>query len=429
MDLDSLWVAFAAALVMLMQAGFLCLEAGFVRERHAEGVALKNLVDWVLSNLIFFAIGFGLMFGESFSGIVGSSLFALHGLAGIDGPIAMNGVFFLFQLGFAGTSATIVSGAIAGRVSVLAYLCSTIVIATLVYPVIGHWAWGNALIGSNEPWLASLGFIDFAGSTVVHGSGAWFALVAAHSIGPRRGRFDARGEVRPIPGHSIALATLGVLLLWFGWWGFNGGSTLRFDARVASIIVNTNLAGAAGALVAFVHRWRFQDGRDLSAKLIGGTLGGLVSVTASCHLVSPLGAVFVGAVGGWVHNLAFEFLLRKLRIDDPVGAVAVHGFCGVWGTLAVALVVPVEQLEMGRLAQLAVQATGVGVCFAWSSAIAFVAFAAIRRTIGVRLSPEQELGGVDASGRILPVEVPFTPAPETPLDEATLRALLQGDRP
>jgi Amt family ammonium transporter len=299
MDLDSLWVAFAAALVMLMQAGFLCLEAGFVRERHAEGVALKNLVDWVLSTLIFFAVGFGLMFGESLAGVVGSSLFALHGLAGIDGPIAMNGVFFLFQLGFAGTSATIVSGAIAGRVSVLAYLCSTIAIATLVYPVIGHWAWGNALIGSNEPWLASLGFIDFAGSTVVHGSGAWFALVAAHSIGPRRGRFDARGAVRPIPTHSIALATLGVFLLWLGWWGFNGGSTLRFDARVASIIINTNLAGAAGALVAFVHGWRFQDGRDLSAKLLGGTLGGLVAVTASCHLVSPLGAVFVGAVGGW----------------------------------------------------------------------------------------------------------------------------------
>lgn len=151
-------------------------------------------------------------------------------------------------------------------------------------------------------------------------------------------------------------------------------------------------------------------------------------MTASCHLVSPLGAVFVGAVGGWVHNLAFEFLLRKLRIDDPVGAVAVHGFCGVWGTLAVAFVVPVEQLEMGRLAQLGVQATGVAACFVWSSVVALLAFAGIRRAIGVRLSPEQELGGVDASGRILPVEVPFTPAPETPLDEATLRALMQGDR-
>lgn len=428
MDLDSLWVAFAAALVMLMQAGFLCLEAGFVRERHAEGVALKNLVDWILSNLIFFAVGFGLMFGESHSGVVGTSLFALHGLASIEGPIAQNGVFYLFQLGFAGTSATIVSGAIAGRVSVLAYLCSTIAIASLVYPVIGHWSWGNALIGSNEPWLASLGFVDFAGSTVVHSSGAWFALVAAHSIGPRRGRFDARGEVRPIPAHSIALATLGVLLLWLGWWGFNGGSTLRFDARVASIIINTNLAGAAGALIALVHGWRFQARRDLSAKLLGGALGGLVAVTASCHLVSPLGAIFVGAVGGWVHNLAFEFLLRNMRIDDPVGAVAVHGFCGAWGTLAVAIVVPAEQLEMGRLAQLAVQATGVLACFAWSSTIAFVTFAWIRRTIGLRLSPEQELGGVDASGQILPVEIPFTPAPETPLDEATLRALLQGDR-
>ncbi len=427
MDHDSLWVAISAVLVLLMQAGFLCLETGFVRERHAEGVALKNLVDWILSNLIFFSVGFGLMFGESLSGIVGSSLFALRDLARIEGPIAQNEIFFLFQLGFAGTSATIVSGAIAGRISVLGYLCSTVAVASLVYPVIGHWAWGNALIGSNEPWLASLGFVDFAGSTVVHSTGAWFGLVAAYAIGPRRGRFDARGVVRPIVPHSIALSTLGVLLLWLGWWGFNGGSTLRFDARVASIIVNTNLAGAAGGLVALVHGWRFQQRRDLSAKLLGGALGGLVAITASCHLVSPLAAMFVGAVGGVVHNLGYEWLLRRMRIDDPVGAVAVHGFCGVWGTLAVALVVPATQLEMSRLAQLAVQATGALACFGWSAFVAMLTFAFIRRTIGLRLSPEQELGGVDASGQILPVEEPFAPAPVEPLDEATLRALLQGD--
>jgi Amt family ammonium transporter len=425
MDLDSLWVAIAAALVMMMQAGFLCLETGFVRERHAEATALKNLVDWILSNLIFFSVGFGLMFGESVGGLFGSSLFALHGLSDVRGPISQNEVFFLFQLGFAGTSATIVSGAIAGRASVLGYLGSSTAVAALVYPVIGHWAWGNALLDSNQPWLASLGFIDFAGSTVVHSSGAWFALVAAHSIGPRRGRYDALGRVLPIPCHSIQLSTLGVLILWLGWWGFNGGSTLRFDARVASIIVNTNLAGAAGALVALAHGWLFQDKRDLSAKLLGGTLGGLVAVTASCHLVSPLAAIFVGAVGGWVHNVAFELLLRRLRIDDPVGAVAVHGFCGVWGTLAVALVVPQEQLAMGRLAQLAVQATGVVACFAWSSAVALVAFALIRRTIGVRLSPEQELGGVDASGQ--PHLVDMLSPTENPLDEARLRALMQSD--
>jgi len=426
MDLDSLWVAIAAALVMMMQAGFLCLETGLVRARHAELVALKNLADWILSNLIFFAVGFGLMFGQSAGGLVGISLFALAGLSQIDGPLASNEVFFLFQLGFASTSATIVSGAMAGRASFASYLVSTTAIAAFVYPVFGHWAWGSALIPTNEPWLASLGFIDFAGSTVVHSSGAWFALVAAQQIGPRRGRFDAAGRVREIPCDAVPLSTLGVLILWFGWWGFNGGSTLRFDAQVARIIMNTNLAGAAGALVALAHGWHFQAGRDLSTKLLGGTLGGLVAITASCHLASPGSALLVGAVAGWLHNVAFEGLLVRARIDDPVGAVAVHGFCGVWGTLAVALVAPADQLGMGRLAQLGVQALGAAACFAWSSGVAYLAFALIRRTIGVRLSPEQELAGVDIQGRILEPAGDADPDPR--LDPETLRALMQGDR-
>lgn len=425
MDVDSLWVAIAAVLVMMMQAGFLCLETGLVRARHAEAVALKNIVDWILSNLIFFSVGFGLMFGESAGGVVGSSLFGLAGLSRIEGPIAEETIFFLFQLGFAGTSATIVSGAIAGRASVIGYAAASTMVAALVYPVFGHWAWGNALIGSNEPWLASLGFVDFAGSTVVHSSGAWFALVAARSIGPRIGRYDATGAARPIPCDSIPLSTLGVLILWVGWWGFNGGSTLRFDERVAGIILNTNLAGAAGALSALAHGWLFQDRRDISIKLLGGTLGGLVAITASCHLASPLAALLVGASAGIVHNLGFELLLHRLRIDDPAGAVAVHGFCGVWGTLAVAFVAPADQLAMGRLAQLGVQTLGAASCFAWSAGLAVVIFAFLRRTIGVRLSPEQELGGVDAAGQRRTSDEARDEA--TPLDEARLRALMRGD--
>lgn len=428
MDVDNLWVAISAALVMMMQAGFLCLETGLVRARHAEAVALKNVVDWILSNLIFFSVGFGMMFGESAGGLVGSSLFGLHDLARIDGPIADGTIFFLFQLGFAGTSATIVSGAIAGRASVIGYAASSVVVAMLVYPIFGHWAWGNALIESNEPWLAAMGFVDFAGSTVVHSSGAWFALIAAKSIGPRMGRYDAMGGVRPIPCDSIPLSTLGVLILWVGWWGFNGGSTLRFDERVAPIILNTNLAGAAGALAALAHGWLCQDKRDLSAKLLGGTLGGLVAITASCHLASPLAAILVGASAGVVHNLGFELLLHRLRIDDPAGAVAVHGFCGVWGTLAVALVAPADQLAMGRLAQLGVQALGAVACFAWAASLATVTFAVLRRTIGVRLSPEQELGGVDASGGMRSsAEDDMGAEGERPLDEARLRALMRGD--
>jgi len=425
MDPNALWVAVAAALVMLMQAGFLCLESGLVHARHAELVALKNLADWILSNLIFFAVGFGLMFGASAGGLLGTSLFGLVGLERVDGPLASGGIFFLFQLGFAGTSATIVSGAMAGRSSFAAYLASTTAVAALAYPVFGHWAWGNAWITTNEPWLASLGFVDFAGSTVVHSTGAWFALVAARQIGPRRGRFDAAGGVRELPGHSMPLAALGVLLLWFGWWGFNGGSTLAFDERVASIVVNTNLAGAAGALAALLHAWRLQAGRELGVKLLGGTLGGLVAITASCHLASPLASIAIGAVGGVVHNLAYEGLLRRARIDDPVGAVAVHGFCGVWGTLAVALVAPPGALEHGRLAQLGVQALGAAACFAWATSIAFVTFAVVRRTLGLRLSPEQELAGVDIGGRMRRDEAEA--GDEEPLDEARLRALMQGD--
>lgn len=425
MELDNLWIVVAGALVMLMQAGFLCLETGFVREQHAEAVAMKNLADWIISNLIYFGVGFGLMFGESVGGLFGSNLFGLAGLPEIPGPTSNNYAFFLFQLGFAGTSATIVSGAIAGRASVLGYLASTTIVASLVYPVIGHWVWGKALLGSNEPWLASLGFIDFAGSTVVHSTGAWFALVAARMIGPRRGRYDAMGNVRPMPGYSMQLSALGVLILWFGWWGFNGGSTMRFDESVAPILINTNLGGAAGALVSLAHGWWFQQKRDLTAKFLGGTVGGLVAITASCHLASPLAAITVGAVAGWIHNVAFELMLRRLRIDDPVGAVAVHGFCGVWGTLAVAFVAPADALTGGRLAQLGIQLTGVAACLLWSSGMAFVTFGLIRRTIGLRLSPEQELGWVDIGGEQRPVDT-FAEL-EAPLDATTLRALMQGD--
>jgi len=426
MDLDSLWVLISAFLVLIMQGGFLCLESGLVRERHAEAVALKNVADWVLSNLLFFAVGFGLMFGQSHAGLFGTSLFALADLDRITGPIPSNETFFLFQLVFAGTAATIVSGAIAGRASFVAYLGSTTVMALLVYPVFGHWAWGNLLDASNEPWLASIGFIDFAGSTVVHSTGAWFALAAAWMIGPRQGRYDVEGRVRPMPPHGIQTAALGVLLLWLGWWGFNGGSALAFDASVGHIILNTNLAGAAAAFVSLVHGWARQDGRDLGMKLLGGAVGGLVSITASCHLASPMEAILIGAVGGWVHNVFFEVLLYRARIDDPVGAVAVHGFCGVWGTLAVAGVGSVDELVAGgRLAQLAVQLTGVLVCAAWSGGVAILALSLIRRTIGLRLSPEQELHGVDVSGRRRPTEPAVEPSPE--LDAETLRALMGSD--
>ena len=428
MDLSSLWVMLSAALVFFMQAGFLCLESGLVRERNAEVVALKNFVDWVLTNLIFFVVGFGLMFGPSVGGILGGGFFAGIGLSGTTGPIASNEIFFLFQLAFAGTAATIVSGAIAGRASFVAYLGATAAMACVVYPVFGHWAWGNLFLADNEPWLASLGFRDFAGSTVVHSTGAWFALVAAWKIGPRQGRFDALGHVRPIPGHSLQLATLGCVLLWVGWWGFNGGSTLAFNEQVGPIVLVTNLAGAAGGLSAMLHGWKMQGARDLAPKVLGGALGGLVSITASCDVATPLAAIAIGAVGGIVHNIALEALLSKGRVDDPVGAVAVHGACGVWGTLVVALVVPTDELgEGGRLVQFWAQLLGVLACALWASGIAFAVFSLIERTIGLRLSPELERSGVDIAGRQPVQPAPLDAEGELALDPEVLRALLRGD--
>lgn len=433
MDPSTLWVLLSAVLVFLMQAGFLCLESGLVRERNAEVVALKNFVDWVLSNLIFFTFGFGLMFGPSVGGVLGAGHFLLDGLSGVSGPIENNEIFFLFQLAFAGTAATIVSGAVAGRASFSAYVGATLIMSLCVYPVFGHWAWGSAFISTNEPWLAELGFRDFAGSTVVHSTGAWFALVAAWKVGPRRGRFAADGTSRPLPAHSYQLAALGALLLWIGWWGFNGGSTLALTPEVGSIILNTNLAGAAAALAALVHGVARQDGRDLASKVLGGSLGGLVAITASCDVASPLSSLTVGAIAGILHNIVFEGLLGRARIDDPVGAFAVHGACGVWGTLAVALVIPSELLSGSRFEFLGVQAIGVLSCAALTGTVAYVSLSVIEHTVGLRLSPDQERNGVDIMGRHRPTGTDLTPLTasdahnkEEELDEKQLREMMQS---
>ncbi len=422
MDISAMWVLLAAILVFMMQAGFLCVEAGSVRTRNMSTVALKNAIDWVLACLLFFAVGFGLMFGTSSGGWIGHDLFALSGLdrggLAVDFPI----IFFLFQLGFAGTAATIVSGALAGRASFVSYVLTTLVVACLVYPIFGHWVWGNLLVADNEPWLAQLGFIDFAGSTVVHSVGAWFGLVGAWLVGPRRGRYESDGEVKPLESSSIAFVALGVLLLWVGWWGFNGGSQLAFDEAVAPILLNTNLAAAAGGLSAYLFGWLGQGKRHLAVKFLGGMLGGLVAITAGCHAVTAWEAVLIGLIAGVVHDLAYDWLLHRLRVDDPVGAVAVHGFCGIWGTLAVALFGAPELLAHGRLVQLGVQALGVGVAFVWAAGCAWVTFAAIRATVGLRVSPDEEIVGIDITGEL---KIPL-PDPVEQLDAARLRALMES---
>ncbi|ANQ49268.1 ammonium transporter [Flammeovirga sp. MY04] len=403
-SIDSLWVLLCAILVFLMQAGFKTLETGLVKREHRAGVGAKNLMDMVAGLLGFFLLGYGFMFGSSHFGIIGFdlNLFAGTDLSkselGIPGP-----VFFLFQVAFAGTALTIVSGAMSGRTGLLPYLIGSIVTAILIYPVFGHWAWGNLLDQDNHAWLAEIGFMDFAGSTVVHTLGATVGLVGIILVGPRLGRFDMHGKILPIKASDYSYSVLGVILLWVGWWGFNGGSTLTFGNDVSTIILNTNVAGASACFSAFIMCYFFQRRDELMEKMMGGALTGLVAITACCNVVSPSSALIIGLLAGVIHNLSFDLILKVFKLDDPVGAIPVHGFGGIFGTLCVALFGKEELLVLPRWEQLLVQAIGIEVCIAYTVIVSFIMFKVIKMIYGLRVSPEQELGGMMA-GRKMPKE-------------------------
>lgn len=386
---NTLWILISAALVFFMQAGFKVLETGLVKEEHRAGIGVKNLMDWVAGSLAFFLIGFGLMFGTSAGGVIGTDLFF-----GNDFGEGFTYVFFIFQLAFAGTALTIVSGAMSGRTALAPYFVASIFTALIVYPVFGHWAWGNLLNTANEPWLASLGFMDFAGSTVVHSVGAWVGLVGIWLVGPRLGRFTATGKLIPVKASDYAYSILGLMILWLGWWGFNGGSTLAFDASVPVIILNTNLAAAAACLSAYMHAKFVQKNEDLIEKLIGGALTGLVAITACCNVVTPINSVLIGLLAGVIHNLAYVLISTKWKLDDPVGAIPVHGFGGVFGTLCVALFGKQELLIHDRWTQLAIQGLGIVVCLVFTMGISYVIFYLVKFSIGLRLSPGEEIKGV-----------------------------------
>lgn len=418
-DADRLWVMISAALVFTMQAGFLCLETGLTRNKHVISVALKNVADWCIASLCFYLLGFGLMYGESIHGLLGSNLFAFTDL-NLPNTLPLGIVFFLFQLAYAGTATTIVSGAMAERTAFIPYLIATAVVSALIFPIYGHWVWGDVFLNHNHAWLKQIGYVDFAGASVVHIIGGTVSLMGIWLVGPRLGRFDRKGHLRKFEPSNIALAGAGVLVLWLGWWGFNGGSLFQFkSSEVASIILNTNMAGAAGALSAYLHGAFFQKQRDLMEKLIGGTLGGLVAVTALANIVSPLGAIATGILAGILHNLAFVFLSHKLKLDDPVGAVPVHAVCGSLGILCVPLFGKAELLPAGsRLAQLGVQVLGLGVCLLWTCLTAGLMFFVLKKYIGLRVSPLEEMQGVSLA-RLLPEE--------TPLTEAELDSLLEAE--
>jgi len=376
-NVDHVWIVVAAALVFFMQAGFLLLEAGSVRSKNSVNVAQKNLMDFIASTVVFGVFGFTLMFGTSQWGWFGWQPDLLFFGAADDWSMT----FFVFQLMFCGTAATIMSGAVAERMSMNGYLLGALLIAAVVYPVAGHWAWGGLLNGSEEPFLASMGFMDFAGSTVVHSVGAWVALAAIIVIGPRIGKFDENGKPRTLHGHSPVLATVGAIILWVGWIGFNGGSTLSGTSGFSLIIMNTMIAGGAGGLTLMIIG-RFAAGVFKPDATINGLLGGLVAITAGPDVMTPQTSFLVGALGGGVVFASTYLLEHILKLDDPLGAIPVHGFAGAFGTIAVALFAPADTLLAGsRMAQFTTQLTGVALVFAWSFGVTY----AVMKTVDTLL--------------------------------------------
>jgi Amt family ammonium transporter len=392
-NVDLAWLMSAAGLVMMMQVGFLLLEAGMVRSKNSINVAQKNLLDFVFGVVAFAAIGFMLAFGQS-GGLPFGWDADFYFLADLD---PWQAGFFVFQMMFCGTAATIVSGAVAERMRLSAYVFGSVFLSAIIYPVFVHWAWGNALMPNGSAFLAELGFVDFAGSTVVHATGGWISLAACLVIGPRIGRFDKKGAPIRIAGHSPVLSTTGAFLLFIGWIGFNGGSTLHANADIAPIIMNTVLAGGMGTCVGYVLGY-FQDGVILPEKSNGGMLGGLVAVTAGCHLLEPGGALLIGAIGGTVAILGNAFVETKLKIDDAVGAIGIHALAGVTGTLGLALLAPVELLPAGgRLDQLYIQSFGVGVNFYWAFGLGYAFFWTCNRLIKLRVEPQAEEDGLNTA--------------------------------
>jgi len=390
---DTVWVLICACLVFWMHAGFAMLEVGFARRKNTVNILTKNFLVVALSSISFFLIGFGLMFGDgdSFIGATGFlPSFDGTDIVSLAPPNIPLSAFFFFQLVFAATAASIVSGAVAERIRIEAFLVFSFLLVLFIYPLVGHWIWGGG-------FLAEAGFQDFAGSTVVHSVGGWAALTGAYFLGPRLGKYTKAGKVRPILGHSMPLATIGAFILWLGWFGFNAGSSLKADPEVIGhVALSTNMAAAAGAVIAGLTAMRVMGSLDLSM-VLNGALAGLVAITAGCNVISPAEALIVGAIAGTLVVFAVMFFDR-IRIDDPVGATSVHLVCGVFGTLAVGLFSKSGGLfHGGGFDLLGAQLLGVGTVAVFVLGSSSVLWLGIRKTIGLRVSVEDELIGLDIS--------------------------------
>lgn len=414
--MDTLWVSIAAFLVFFMNAGFCMLETGFCRQKNAVNVLAKNLIVFAISTVAFWAIGFALMFGDG-NGFIGTNGWFLSGAD--NSPAtgdAYQGVFsalnwtgvplgakFLFQLVFAGTAATIVSGAVAERIKFVDFLIFSLLLVGIVYPITGHWIWGGG-------WLAKAGFWDFAGSTVVHSVGGWAALMGAAFLGPRLGKYQ-NGVSVAMPGHNMSIATLGTLILWLGWFGFNPGSTMAVTPSIAHIALTTNLAGSVGGIAATITAWLYLGKPDLSM-IINGVLAGLVGITASCAFVSLPWAAVIGLIAGVIVVFSVTFFDR-IKIDDPVGATSVHLVCGIWATLAVGLFAegpggalnlyedglgPVRGLLLGGgFQQTLSQLIGIVSVGGITVLLSTIFWLALKATLGIRVSAEEEIQGLDIS--------------------------------
>jgi Amt family ammonium transporter len=383
-NIDLVWVITAGALVFLMQAGFGLLESGMSRSKNAVNVILKNYMDLCVGSLIYFSVGYGLMFGVNTSGLVGMDHFFLSHASGSELGFAF------FQTMFAATAVTIASGAMAERTQFVGYIAGAIFICAVIYPIYGSWVWGSFYEGAG--WLSELGFIDFAGSTVVHSIGGWCALAGVLVLGPRLGRFKDNGEVSDIPAHNMMYVALGGFILWFGWFGFNAGSTLTGTSEIGLIAYNTQLAAAAGA-TGVLLLGVFTKAKILASRTINGSLAGLVGITAGCATMTPAYAILTGLIASVIF-IAGENLLLRLKIDDVVGAVSVHGFCGVWGTLAAGLFYAEDPWNVHIIT---VQLLGIGAAFLWAFPLMYIVFYLIDHLIGLRASAHDERRGLDFS--------------------------------
>jgi ammonium transporter, Amt family len=387
---DTVWVLLAAALVMFMQPGFAMVEAGFTRAKNSANILMKNIMDFSFGSLFFWLIGFSIMYGTGNGGFMGSIYFFGSGIEGGDLP---GMAILIFQTVFAATAATIVSGAMAERTEFRVYIIFSIAITTIIYPISGHWIWGDG-------WLSAMKtpFHDFAGSTVVHSVGAWVGLTGAAILGPRIGKYN--GKTNAIPGHSLTLGALGVFILWFGWFGFNAGSQLAASGSenaiaISHIFVTTNLSAAAGVIGAMTIGW-FLYKKPLLSLTLNGALAGLVAITAGTDVISPAGAVIVGFLAGILLVFSVSFFDKVLKIDDPVGAISVHGTCGAFGTVMVGFFSTDGGLFYGGGAgQLLSQLTGVLAVAAWALGTGFILFTVLRKTIGLRVSRRVEEEGLD----------------------------------